>query len=139
MTRTQFSAVAIALGVMLSGPVLAADNGPETRAKVKAELDEAVRTGNMVYDEIGQLYNEFYPHNYPSQTTVSKSRAEVQAELAEAVQTGNILFDQTGRLYNEFFPHNYPNQNVASKTREEVRMELAEAIANDEYLGDTSA
>ena len=139
MTRTQLSAVAIALGVMVSGPALAADNGPQTRAQVKAELAEAIRTGNMVYDEIGQLYNEFYPHNYPSRPVASKSRAEVKAELAEAIRTGNIVYDQTGRLYNEFYPHNYPQQTVASKSREEVRMELAEAIANDEYVGDTSA
>ncbi len=139
MTRTQLSAIAIAFGVMLSAPVFAADNGPATRAQVKAELAEAIRTGNMVFDETGQLYNEFFPHNYPAQQTSSKTREEVRAELAEAVRTGNIVFDETGQLYNEFYAHNYADQTVASKTREEVQMELAEAMRNDEYEGDTSA
>jgi len=45
MTRTQLSAIAIALSTMLAGQAMAADNVPVTRAQVKAELAEAMANG----------------------------------------------------------------------------------------------
>ena len=107
MTRTQISAIAIALSAIVAGPAIAADNGPATRAQVKAELAEAIQNGTMVYDEIGQTFRDFYPHNYASEQNASKSRAEVSAELAHAIETGNVSFDEYGRNHNEFFVHNY--------------------------------
>lgn len=139
MTRTQISAMAIAFSALFGGQALAADTSSLTRTQVKAELAEAVRTGNIVFHEDGTLYNEVFPHNYPTKNVVSKTRAEVKAELAEAVRTGNIMFNESGQFYNEVFPNHYPAKNVVSKTRGEVKAELAEAINNGTYPGDISA
>lgn len=109
MTRKQLSAIAIAFTTVFAGQALAADNGPVTRAQVKAELAEAIQNGSMVYDEYGRTYAEFFPHNYPSQqNTASKTREQVRAELAQAIENGNVSFDEYGRTYAEFFPNNYP-------------------------------
>lgn len=88
MTRTQLSAIAIALSTMLAGQAMAADNVPVTRAQVKAELAEAIRTGNMLIDEGGQRLNEMYAQNYRQPTVASKTRDEVRRELAEAMANG---------------------------------------------------
>jgi hypothetical protein len=93
MTRTQISAIAIAFSALFTGQAMAADNGPATRAQVKAELAEAIRSGNMTLNESGVLYNEFFPHNYPAPQVESKTRAEVKAELAEAIANGNYPSD----------------------------------------------
>lgn len=131
MTRTQLSAVAFAFATVFAGQALAADNGPATRAQVQAELAKAIRTGNMMIGESGELMREAFPNNYPAQAKSSKSRAQVKTELAEAVRNGQIVVTEDGQTLAQMYPHNYPNQtNVASKTREQVRMELAEAIAN---------
>ena len=42
MTRTQISAIAIASSVLFAGQPMTADNGPATRAQVKAQLAEAI-------------------------------------------------------------------------------------------------
>lgn len=42
MTRTQLSAIAFAFATVFAGQALAADNGPATRAQVKAQLAEAI-------------------------------------------------------------------------------------------------
>lgn len=131
MTHTQSSAIAIAFAALLAGPAIAAD-APVTRDQVKAELAEAVSSGNFIVDESGTRMNELFPHNYPAQQYVaSKTREQVNAELAEAVRTGNVTYSESGVRLNEALPHNYPAQNnVASKTREQVQRELAEAQAN---------
>lgn len=139
MTRTQASAIALALSALFAGQAMAADNNPVTRAQVQAELAEAIRTGNMVYDEGGRLLNEVFPQNYPAKEVASKSRTEVRAELAEAIRTGNMVYDESGRRFNEVFPHNYPGKNVASKTRDQVKTELAEAASNDGLYQNTGA
>ena len=139
MTRTQVSAIAFAFSTLFAGQAMAADNGPVTRAQVQAELAEAIRTGNMVYDEGGRLLNEVFPHNYPAQEVTSKSRAQVRAELAEAIRTGNMAYDESGQQLNEVFPHNYADKNVASKTREQVKAELAEAASNGSLYQNTGA
>lgn len=135
MTRTQVSAIALAFSALLAGRAMAANiDAPLTRAQVKAELAEAVRSGNIVVRESGAKLNEIRPHNYPAEQNVAgKSRQQVRAELAEATRTGNIIVGESGVKLNEAFPQNYAEQqNVASKSREEVRAELAEAAATGE-------
>lgn len=139
MTRTQFSAIAIAFSALFSAQAMAADNGPATRAQVKAELAEAIQAGNMILDEGGQLYKEAFPNNYPAKQVEAKSRAEVRAELAQAIRNGDMLIDEAGQRYNEVFAHNYAADNVASKTREQVRAELAEAIASGAHNNHVAA
>ena len=134
MNRTQISAIAIALSALIAGPAIAADNGPATRAQVKAELAEAVRTGNVIISTSGELAREAHPNNYPAPSASTVTRAQVQAELAEAHRAGNMLIDESGQTRSQARSHEYPSQQyVASKTRDEVRTELAEAAANGAF------
>ena len=98
MNRTRFSAIAIAFAALFAGQAMAAGpivNGEiypadavaqastVTRAQVKAELADAIRTGVLAQN--GEI---------PAQAavqTAGKSRAEVKAELANAQRTGTVL------------------------------------------------
>ena len=112
MKRSYFSAIALT-AALAGGQVLAAETSTGlTRDQVKAELAEAVRTGNMVgNDESGKMLNEIYPSRYPAQPAYQgKTRAQVKAELAEAVGTGNILANDpsgSGKMLNEINPGFY--------------------------------
>ncbi|NYT63534.1 DUF4148 domain-containing protein [Alcaligenaceae bacterium] len=130
MTRTHVSAIAFIFASLFAGQAMAADtSAPVTREQVKAELAEAIRTGNIIVGESSTKLNQEFPQNYPAQQAVSTvTRAQVQAELAEAIRTGNIMVGEIGTKLNEIFPHNYAQQNVAGKSREQVQMELADAI-----------
>ena len=139
MKRTYFTAIALA-ATLAGGQAFAADTSTgKTRAQVKAELVEAVRTGNIrAQDESGRMLNEVNPSQYPAQAvTQGKTRAQVVAELAEAVRTGNIVGnDKTGRMLNEINPSLYPAQpETQGNTRAEVRAELAEAIRTGNIRG----
>lgn len=91
MTLTQISAIAFAFSTLFAGQAMAASDAPMTRAQVKAELAEAIRTGNIVVGESGEHLNEIYPHNYAAQQSASTvTRAQVQAELAEAAANGQL-------------------------------------------------
>lgn len=107
----------------------------KTREQVKAELAEAIRTGDIVNDEQGRSNYELAPHRYPARAQVAGlTRDQVKAELAEAIRTGSLMRDEHGRTDYELAPHRYPaREMVAGKTREQVKLELAEAIR----LGDT--
>ena len=113
--KTVLSAVAIALSTLLAGQALAADTGtPKTRAEVKAELAEAVRTGNILADgESGLTLRQMHPHRYAQQpAAVGKIRAEVKAELVEAVRTGNMLADgESGVTFKQLNPGLYKHQS----------------------------
>ena len=69
---------------------------PKTREQVRAELSEAIRTGEML--ERGgrsRKLNEVYPGRYPAKPAAQKkTRAQVLAELAEA-----------NRSYDNLAPH----------------------------------
>ena len=105
---------------------------PLTREQVKAELAEAIRTGDMpTSGESNLKLNEMYPGLYPAKPTrASKTRGQVTAELAEAVRTGDMQANGESVLkLNELNPDRYPARPVnAGKTREQVTAELAEAI-----------
>ncbi|MCC2596621.1 DUF4148 domain-containing protein [Pusillimonas sp. MFBS29] len=132
MTYTKLSAIAFAFSTLIAGQAMAAGtDAPVTRDQVRAELAEAVRTGNIVTGESSARLNEQYPQLYPAQqVTTSASRAEVRAELAEAVHTGNIITGESSAKENEKFPQLYAHNEQDSKSRAEVRAELAEAVAN---------
>lgn len=139
MTRTQFSAIALVFSTVFASQVMAADNGPITRAQVKSELADAIQAGNMILDEGGQLYREAFPNNYAAKQVEAKSRTEVRAELAQAIRNGDMLIDEAGQRYNEVLAHNYAGDNAASKNREQVRAELAEAIASGAHSNHVAA
>lgn len=131
MTRTHASMIGLVFSALFAGHAMAADAGTSlTRAQVKAELAEAVRTGDVVVVEHGAKMNEIFPQLYPVQdATPGMTRAQVQTELAEAVRTGNMAPGEGAVALNEAFPQLYPAQHeMAGKTRDEVKAELAEAV-----------
>ena len=106
--NTKFAATALILATSL----LASTSFAEvTRAQVKAELAEAIRTGNMLAnDDSGLKLNELHPQHYPAQVTKSgMTRAEVKAELTTAIRTGNMpAHDESGLMLKQVHPHMYP-------------------------------
>jgi len=119
------------------GAAAHADSGL-TRAQVKADLAEAMRTGNMLAaGESGMTLRELNPQRYPAPVVAEgKTRAQVQAELADAIRTGEVLAnDESGLKANEENPQRYPARVMAAgKTRAQVRAELAEAIRTGDML-----
>ncbi|MDP2418301.1 MAG: DUF4148 domain-containing protein [Hydrogenophaga sp.] len=114
MNRKHVTAIAAALIALSATQVFAAD-GPKTREQVKAELAEAVRTGNMpAPDESGLLLNQVYPERYASPIhQAGKSRAEVRAELDEAIRTGNMVaHGETGERLKDLNPGAYPTSRT---------------------------
>jgi hypothetical protein len=106
--NTKFAATALILATSLMASSSFAD---VTRAQVKAELAEAVRTGNILAsDDSGRMLNEVRPDLYPAQTANSTlTRAQVKAELATAIRTGNMpANDDSGLNLNQVHPHFYP-------------------------------
>ena len=108
-----------------------AQSGPLTRAEVKADLAEAIRTGNILATgESGLMRNQVNPTAYPAKPVMmGNTRAQVKAELAEAIRTGNMLAtSETGLMRNQVNPTAYPAKPVMmGKTRAQVVAELAEA------------
>ena len=78
---------------VLIGSVSAVHAQGLTRDQVRAELREAIRTGDiLVGGEHGMTAYEMAPHRYPARPpVVGKTREQVRAELVEAVRTGDIL------------------------------------------------
>ena len=109
-----------------------------TRDQVKAELAEAIRTGDVVATgESGLKVNELHPGRYATPTArLGKTRAEVKAELAEAIHSGDLVATgELGLKANEEFPQRYPAVAVAvGKTRDQVRAETAEAIRTGDIV-----
>jgi predicted RNase H-like HicB family nuclease len=123
----------ILLPLMLAanaGPAFA-QNTQLTRAEVKAELVEAIRTGDLLADgETGLKLNEINPSKYPSTPSqLGKTRAQVRAELEEAIRTGDMLaVGDAGLKLNEVHPSKYPSKPAqVGKTRSQVQAELSEA------------
>lgn len=109
-----------------------------TRDQVKAELAEAIRTGNIVTNgESGQKLNELYPSRYlAKQEQVGLTREQVNAELVAAVRSGDIMANgERSRKLNELYPNRYPaKQEQAGLTREQVKAELSAALKSGDYF-----
>ena len=141
MTRTYASAIAFSFATLFAGQAMAANsNTALTREQVKAELAEAIQTGNVVTGESSARLNEQFPQVFGQQQASSVTRSQVQAELAQAIQAGNVVVGESSVRVNEAFPHNYATQsNVASKSRDEVRAELAEAASTGQLYRNIEA
>lgn len=107
MTRNQVSSLALAFSTLFTSHVMAADNSPVTRAQVNAELAEAVRTGNVMASDTGELMKDVFPQSYPAEPSSTVTRAQVRVELAEANRTGNVLVGDIGHRFNEVFPERW--------------------------------
>ena len=112
----------------------------KTREQVRAELDEAIRTGDMIAGESGLKLNELYPQRYPAVAVLpAKTREQVKAELADAIHTGDMIAGESGLKLNELYPQRYPAVAVLpAKTREQVKAELAEAIRTGDMISGES-
>ena len=97
----------------------------KSRAEVRAELDEAMRLGQLLDGTTGQPMNLLYPGMYPQSSAPSmtspvqaarapiaplgKTRAEVKAELNEAIRTGSLVYGEHGETLRDLYPHRYPS------------------------------
>src|SRR5690606_31700699 len=109
MTHTYSSATVLSFAALFAGQAMAANDAPVTREQVKAELAEAIRTGNIVTGESSTKLNEQFPQLYPQQEDASSvTRAQVKAKLAQARRTGNMIVGESGLKLNEIYPGNYP-------------------------------
>jgi len=112
-----------------------------TREQVKAELREAIRTGDIIDGYLGLTRYERNPSAYPARPVVAgKTRDQVKAELREAIRIGDITDGYEGLTRYERNPSAYPARTVvAGRTRDEVKAELAEAIrTGDIVVGESS-
>ena len=110
---------------------------PKTREQVKAELQAAIRTGDVYGGgDSGLKMNEMYPQRYPRVAPQTKSRAEVQADLAAARRDGTMVAAGEGLMtLRDEFPQRYPAAAVApGRAREEVVAETREAIRNGDMV-----
>ena len=107
--KNKFATIAVVLasGLIAATPALA----DLTREQVKAELAEAIRTGDMpAYGEQILNLNELYPQRYPAKPVqASFTREQVKAELAEAIRTGDMpAYGEQILNLNELYPSSYP-------------------------------
>jgi Tat protein secretion system quality control protein TatD with DNase activity len=110
---------------------------PKSREQVKAELKEAIRTGDVLAGgDSGLKLNELYPQRYPRVVAETKTRAEVQAELAAAMRDGTMVAAGEGAMtLRDEFPQRFPAVAVApGRTREEVVAETREAIRTGDMV-----
>jgi Domain of unknown function (DUF4148) len=138
MRKFKFARATGALFLLAALGAGAHADGGMTRAQVKAELAEAMRTGNMLAaGESGLTLRELNPQRYPSPVVAQgRTRAQVKQELAEATRTGDIIAnDESGLTAYEEHPQLYPARaTVVGKTRTQVKTELAQAIQTGDML-----
>ena len=120
--KSKLTAIALILasGLVAGTPALA----EVTREQVRAELAEAVRSGDILANGESSLkLNELYPSRYPAkQMQAGLTREQVRAELAEAVRSGNILAQGESSLkLNELYPNRYPAKRMQAGVREQAR------------------
>lgn len=115
-----------------------AESAGTTREQVRAELREAVRTGDvMPPGESGLKLNELNPQRYRKPDAASlTTRAEVKAEFAVARRAGDLIpAGEVGSSLREEFPQRYPPVAVAAgKMRAQVKAETLEAIRNGDVF-----
>jgi hypothetical protein len=88
LLRHTVLASAIALTAVLAAPSRAEEG--KTRAQVRAELAEAIRTGDILADGFtGQKLNERYPTSYPRPAGATRGAANDRDAVPSAVDTAN--------------------------------------------------
>lgn len=129
------------LSLLVAALALASAAGAQslTREQVRAELDAASRSGDlMAAGDLGLKENELNPGRYPAVAQEpGKTRAQVREELAQALGSGDYQVGESGLTQQELHP-GHPAGMTGTRTRAEVRAELAEAIVNGDYtVGDS--
>ena len=133
MKRTHI-ATSLLLLAAIASPAYA-DDAAKTREQVKAELREAIRSGDVLANgDSGLKMNELYPHRYPrvvaSAAVPATSRAEVVAETREAIRTGDMYAaGEAAMRLNEEYPQRYGRQRASSSAKSSVAAAPASAPA----------
>jgi predicted RNase H-like HicB family nuclease len=139
-SRTTFALLALAAA--LAAASAQAQTG-KTREEVRAELAEAIRTGNVIANgESGLTLRELFPQRYPAIASApGLTRAQVIGEFEEARRTGDLMAGgESGLRLNELYPQAYPTKFAGlGKTREQVKAELAEAIRTGNIMASGEA
>ena len=131
--------IAVALAASHGGYALASEaTSSKSREQVKAELAEAIRTGDIVViSRRGLKANQVAPHLYPAPAAEPvKSREAINAELNEAITSGDVVVSsRKGLKANQIRPDLYPAKPVVEgKTRQQVIEERDLAISRGELL-----
>jgi hypothetical protein len=132
--------LAVAAFVGLPGAAFAQEANPVTREQVRAELAEAIRTGDILSGDSGLTLRERFPQRYPAPVAApGKTRGQVRAELEAAIRDGEIVSGDSGLTLREQFPQRYQAVATApAKSRAQVRAELDEALrTGDVYTGES--
>lgn len=80
----------------------------KTRAEVRAELQEAQRTGDILASGEGGTAYERNPAAYPARGMVAgKPREQVRAETLQALRDGEVPYGEAGLTQRELFPQRY--------------------------------
>lgn len=116
------AAMALAAALTAHGGALAQEG--KTREQVKAELAEAIRTGDIILGDSSLKEKDLWPKLYPAPAPAAaagKTREQVKAELAEAIRNGEITVGDSIYKENELWPGRYPGvadrAAVASRRR----------------------
>ena len=122
------------LASLCVGHAMAADPAePKTREQVRAETQEAIRTGEITSGgEVNCKRNELNPSQYPPKPAagLGKTREQVKAETREAIRSGNMpVSGETGCVPQLVKPQG------PGKTRAQVKAERDEAIRKGEMMG----
>jgi opacity protein-like surface antigen len=85
MSRTTTHVFVATLIAVFAGQALAADVAqPKSREQVKAELAEAIRTGDILDNVTSQMLKDAYPERYRHQDTAQAKAADDKAKVAQA-------------------------------------------------------
>jgi hypothetical protein len=111
MKTNILSVVTLSVATLFAGQALALTSmsAPETPQQVRAELVEAVKSGDMLAGNNGLQLNEVRPDLYQQPVAaMSKSSAQVRSELIVAVNAGNRIVGESGARQNEIHADQYP-------------------------------
>jgi hypothetical protein len=99
----------------LSGQFAHRSVSVKSRSEVRAELQEAQRTGDVLAaGDTGLTLSQLNPSAYPAKTLVAgKTREQVREETAEAIRNGDIVAGEYGLTEREVFPQQYAGSNAS--------------------------
>jgi hypothetical protein len=142
-SRTTFALLALAATLTVGTAQAQTAQAGKTREEVRAELAEAIRTGNvMASGESGLTLRELFPQRYAAVATApGLTRAQVIGELEAARRTGDLIAGgESGLRLNELNPQAYPPKFAGlGTTRAQVQAELREAVRTGNMMANGEA
>jgi hypothetical protein len=110
-----------------------------TRAQIKAELADAIRSGDMVASgEGGARLKEELPQRYPSVVVArsTKTRAQVNAETREAIRSGEVIARGEGTMNRR---EGLPQRYARSRASEADALRLSTSSSGRGYSPSSAA